>query len=536
MMYIFHCKLIVSYILLVETESTHCSLISITSIRSTLTHICVTQIIVTCIVDIHTKACADGKTFNRSQFSKPVCIQHVSQKFSLIINKVTCRVGNRHKCTWWRTAYTITVIIHLTTVQCHNLFVSSTYIHRINRSNVIGNIESITGRWCIILIARIVTLWVYIVHVGTHFQPVCYLVVTLQTTAETSQTRTFNYTLIIQIAESHVESRLIVTARHIQVIFLTKRCSKCFISPVIRSIIISIFICIAQCSIRVQQTVATNQQLTFRYCINLITYTTISSRKQSIVCSYIGSLRSHAIGLYITIIDSFVSFFQIILWTCQHIVVLYSTRVGTPFCIEVYTCLTRSTFFSSNHDDTVCTTRTIQRCRSRIFQHCHWFNICRVDRWQISIIRHTVYYIQRVCSGIDWSDTTDTHFCIFTRLTVITQNLHTCYSSSQCIWYVWHLTFLNLISFHHCCRTCKWPFGRSTIRSYHNFIKYLSIRLQHHFYDRLNLHFLRLHSDERNDQSSGGTILALIRWLSNGKFISNLLMSHFKSVITAKFI
>ena len=49
------------------------------------------------------------------------------------------------------------------------------------------------------------------------------------------------------------------------------------------------------------------------------------------------------------------------------------------------------------------------------------------------------------------------------------------------------------------------PFFGCTISDYNHFVQHFIIRMQNHFYNRLNINLLRLQSNERNHQSSRRT-------------------------------
>ena len=115
-MYIFKCKLIICNILLVKSISTNSSLISSTTIRSRLSHICITHFILTGIVDIQTVACRYCQTCDRSYLCKPVSVYYVTQIFSLIINQVTGRVSDWHERTREVCTLSVSIVIHFTSV------------------------------------------------------------------------------------------------------------------------------------------------------------------------------------------------------------------------------------------------------------------------------------------------------------------------------------------------------------------------------------------------------------------------------------
>ena len=141
-------KVVIRHILLIETERTHGTLINATSIFRSLSHISVAHLMITGIVHIHTKTRTQRKPLYRSQFGKPVRVERIPLISFLIISQVTHRIGNGHEGTVGRSSHSVTVIIHLTPVQHHNLLVCTAHIHRINRSDVVGHIERIARRSC----------------------------------------------------------------------------------------------------------------------------------------------------------------------------------------------------------------------------------------------------------------------------------------------------------------------------------------------------------------------------------------------------
>ena len=92
MMDIVNREVIVGYILLIESECTHVFLSCCTAIRCSLAHICITQVIVTGIVNMQTVTCRQGQPLNRSDLRIPVGIDDIHQVFGLIVNQVTGRV------------------------------------------------------------------------------------------------------------------------------------------------------------------------------------------------------------------------------------------------------------------------------------------------------------------------------------------------------------------------------------------------------------------------------------------------------------
>ena len=205
-------KSIISHILLVETESAHVFLSCCTAIRCSLSHIRITQLVVTGIVDMQTVTRRQGQSLNRSDLRIPIGIDNIHQVFGLIVNQVTGRVSDRHERTALVRTLSVTIVIYLTSVIGHDITIGITHIQRINRCRKVSDIESVTRRIGSSLFARITAIGKVISHISPHFQPIVYLVITVQTTAVTLESRTVNYTLVIQIAQREVERSTVITA------------------------------------------------------------------------------------------------------------------------------------------------------------------------------------------------------------------------------------------------------------------------------------------------------------------------------------
>ena len=84
--------------------------------------------------------------------------------------------------------------------------------------------------------------------------------------------------------------------------------------------------------------------------------------------------------------------------------------------------------FSSNHDYTVGTCRTIDGSCGGILQHFDGFDVGRIDEVGIGTHLYAVYYIERVCLAVDGGNTTDTDGGIGIGSTV----LHGYYDTRGC--------------------------------------------------------------------------------------------------------
>src|SRR5690625_7762373 len=79
----------------------------------------------------------------------------------------------------------IPVVIHLSTSVLQDcLRLSIPYIEGINRSNIVGNKESIPTRSGIHLISRIITKYFIIVDIRTNFQPILHFLLSVERSEE----------------------------------------------------------------------------------------------------------------------------------------------------------------------------------------------------------------------------------------------------------------------------------------------------------------------------------------------------------------
>ena len=93
-----------------------------------------------------------------------------------------------------------------------------------------------------------------------------------------------------------------------------------------------------------------------------------------------------------------------------------------------------ATALGCDHDDTVCSTGTIDGSRRCVLEDRHALDIRRVDGIEVrSGDLHTVENIQRSCSRVDGVGTTDSHGCRSTWLTCIGKHGKSGHLSLECL-------------------------------------------------------------------------------------------------------
>ena len=268
--------------------------------------------------------------------------------------------------------------------------------------------------------------------------------------------------------------------------------------PVIRGVVI-LTIVITQRCVRVQLEVRTYDTLTDRDGVHIVTHTAILT-ENSLVCIRM-SLCNGFTGIDSRIVERLVSRLHVHARITHHVVGRNGTLVSTPLRIYVYLELrVRTTALGGNQDNTVRTTGTIDSRSGSILQYRNRGDIITTNRVDFTLKRRTVYNVQRGCTTVDRTCTTDTDACARTRLTGTINNLNTCHLTLQCVRYVRLSLVGELFALHLFSRTNELCTSRSTITDNHDFVQHLRVFRQINNYSVLRCYFLSRHTDERNNQ------------------------------------
>ena len=124
---------------------------------------------------------------------------------------------------------------------------------------------------------------------------------------------------------------------------------------------------------------------------------------------------------------------------------------------------TTLTLLSSDNDNTVRTTRTVDSSSRSILQYSECFDIVRVNHrkrvrqtlYTAVVHCQTVNYDQWVIGCIQGRTTTDTDLCTCTRSTAGRSYVHTGNLTLHHVLCIGHKTFVHFVRFHGCHRTCQ---------------------------------------------------------------------------------
>ena len=232
------------------------------------------------------------------------------------------------------------------------------------------------------------------VDIGPHLQPVLSLVVSLDASGITFEIRVIHDTLVLQVTQGSIEVHLLATPCDVHIVFLSQGMTESLIHPVIRCQGIEFAIAIdtiAQSGIRIQSTIGTYQILTIRYGVSDITQATlVAGSTQGRVGCNMGIVCRQALVAHIIIIESLVVSLIIFSRIGDAVVVDGGTAVATPLGIKSNGGFLSLAPLGGHHDDTIGTSGTIKRIRSRILQYGDALHIIRIEIVPSSIVWRTI--------------------------------------------------------------------------------------------------------------------------------------------------
>ena len=361
------------------------------------------------------------------------------------------------------------------------------------------------------------------VDVTAHGKPLAGFIASLHTGGIALIIRAHHDTLIIQIAQGSIELSLLVAAIHTQVILLAKGIAISLVYPVIRQdgVYLSVVVhTIAQCGIRIQLAIVTDEILTVGHTIRKIAQAafarTLIERGIGIAESLIRSL---PLG-YVGAVKSAIISFEILRWIVDGLIALGASAAPTQFGIKRDDSLARITLLGGHDDDTIGTAGSIERIAGSILQYGDTRHIVRVDAVPQSIVWHTIQDDERVITSIERTDTTDTKLWSGIRRTRRLERLQTSHIALQGIHHVVDLSLLQRLAVYHACRTREGRLLLFAVCHDDDLIKLAILRAKANLHTRGSLHGLRFHTqivdDDLRTTLDGGWQRELAIHVGNG--------------------
>ena len=143
---------------------------------------------------------------------------------------------------------------------------------------------------------------VRIVHVATNAQPIVDLIISLQTTSETTVVRSYCNTIVFQIVYRTIECRFISIAYCCCRIFLTKSIAVNSIKPIVwlEPILLTILTSYhtTKSCIRIQLTISTNKSFTAWICVDIIAQAIATRVCKVLICPNVCFFRCHTLTVF----------------------------------------------------------------------------------------------------------------------------------------------------------------------------------------------------------------------------------------------
>ena len=138
----------------------------------------------------------------------------------------------------------------------------------------------------------------------------------------------------------------------------------CRIHPVIRSQPICLSVVVnrtAKNCVWIKLAVQTDESLAIWNVIHLISETTLCCRTSDIlVCEDMSLILRHSAAVHIVVLESCEISLIVLSWLSDVVIALERLCVKTPLSIHVNHCISVLCLLGCDHDDTVCTTRTVK--------------------------------------------------------------------------------------------------------------------------------------------------------------------------------
>ena len=239
--------------------------------RSVVIHERAADVSITTVILVDTTVYCECQTIHDVEVS----VTATSERTTLS-TRVTILVREDSVTTY--TACTVQIValsevVHLfTPLVDHDLLVSATEVYWIYRSLSLDDRPDCTRTDCTFRYLSVVV--VSVAHVYTYLQPLLCLVVSLQTSSQTSFSCTFLDTFLIQVTQRSVVVDAVRSARYACIVFLTETVHQTFLFPVVSlqpKLSTVKVVHSTHCSLRVHHTAFEDEILTSRNCINHVT-------------------------------------------------------------------------------------------------------------------------------------------------------------------------------------------------------------------------------------------------------------------------
>ena len=163
--------------------------------------------------------------------------------------------------------------------------------------------------------------------------------------------------------------------------------------------------------------------------------------------------------------------------------------------------VTGSTFLGGDDDDAVGTACTVERGGGSVFQNSGGSDVARVNRRDVTVVGHTIYYVERRRTAVERTDTTDTYGGVRTRLSAAVDNLHTGNLSGKGFRDFRRAFLLNVFCFHSLRRACIGTLADVTVTGDNDLLDYLAVLAHDDAQVLAGSHLFGSHTDETDDES-----------------------------------
>ena len=181
---------------------------------------------------------------------------------------------------------------------------------------------------------------------------------------------------------------------------------ECLSIPIIGNI--EVFsITVSKHCFRINSEILSDEILAVRNRKDLVSETAVISVEQVCVGICICLFRCLS-GIYLRVVHHPVVSLVIKCRVVDDVILRNQTRIRTPSCVKLYSpSRCAGSLLGRDQYDAICTACAIDCRCCCIFKHCHRFHIVRVDIRDVSVVRHSVYYVERSIACAHRSYTTD---------------------------------------------------------------------------------------------------------------------------------
>ena len=175
--------------------------------------------------------------------------------------------------------------------------------------------------------------------------------------------------------------------------------------PVVRLIVV-LTVGITQRSVGVDLEVGTDEFLTIRNGVNLITQTAVLLVEEVVVGVGVG-LCHGVTAIEVLVVHELIISLIVLGRIRNYIVIGNQAGVGTPTGVETHGSFTGLAFLGGDDNNTIGAAVTVNGGSSGILQDRHGLNVARVDVGDFSFIGNAIYNDERAGACIHGTDTTD---------------------------------------------------------------------------------------------------------------------------------